>query len=88
MKLLSDSVTPRRKERVTLSRQPMQRIRVIENAVAGKITVREAAQSLNRSERQVQRLKGCCDVKDAEWVKYGNRGTSQRTRSRDTGAYS
>ena len=57
-----------------MSQQQIQRIKVIENAVAGKITVREAAQSLNLSERQVQRLKGCCDVKDGEWVKHGNRG--------------
>jgi len=33
----------------------MQRIKVIENAVAGKITVREAAENLNLSERQVKR---------------------------------
>jgi len=55
MKLLRESVTPRRKERVTLRRQQMQRIKVIENAVAGKITVREAAENLNLSERQVKR---------------------------------
>ncbi len=55
MKLLRESVTPRRKERVTLRQQQMQRIKVIENAVAGKITVREAAESLNLSERQVKR---------------------------------
>ena len=57
-----------------MSQQQIQRIKVIENAVAGNITVREAAESLNLSERQVQRLKGCCDVKDGEWVQHGNRG--------------
>jgi hypothetical protein len=55
--LLSDSVTSAEKERVTLSQEQVQRIKVIENGVAGRITVREAAEYLNLSERQVKRLK-------------------------------
>ncbi len=42
---------------VTLSQKELQRMRVIEKAVDGRLSVREAARLLQRSERQVQRLK-------------------------------
>jgi transposase len=61
---------------VTLSQEQVQRIKVIENAVAGRITIREAAEYLNLSERQVKRLKRAHDEADASWVQHGNRGRS------------
>jgi transposase len=57
-----------------MSQEQLQRIKVIENAVAGRITVREAAEYLNLSERQVQRLKGMHSAEDASWVYHGNQG--------------
>ena len=42
---------------VTLSQQELQRVKVIENAVEGRLTVAKAALLLQVSERQVQRLK-------------------------------
>ena len=42
---------------VILSQKELQRMRVIEKAVDGRLSVREAAGLLQRSERQVQRLK-------------------------------
>lgn len=59
---------------MTLSQEQLQKIKVIENAVSGKISVREAAEYLNLSERQIQRLKRICDTKDSQWVYHGNRG--------------
>ena len=40
-----------------MSQKEFQRVKVIENAVAGRLSVSEAARLLQRSERQVQRLK-------------------------------
>ena len=59
-----------------MSQEQVQRIKVIENAVAGRITVREAAEYLNLSERQVKRLKRAYDAADAGWVQHGNQGWS------------
>jgi len=42
---------------VDLSQKQLQRLVVIENAVAGRVSVREAAEALGRSVRQVKRLK-------------------------------
>ncbi len=58
---------------MTLSQEQLQRVKVIENALAGKITVGEVAEHLNLSERQIQRLKGACDPEDSQWVYHGNR---------------
>lgn len=57
-----------------MSQKELQRIQVIENAVAGRLTVREAAELLQLSERQVKRLKQRCDSGSGEWVHHGNRG--------------
>ena len=57
-----------------MSQDQLQRIKVIENAVAGRITVSEAAEYLNLSERQVQRLKSVHNAEDASWVYHGNQG--------------
>ena len=59
---------------MTLSQEQVQTIKVIENAVSGRITVREAAEYLNLSERQVKRLKRAHDEGDACWVQHGNQG--------------
>src|ERR1035437_192988 len=42
---------------VTMSQKEFQRVKVIENAADGRLSVREAARLLQLSERQVQRLK-------------------------------
>jgi transposase len=57
-----------------LSIRELQRIKVIENAVAGRITVQQASQLLNLSERQIKRLKRRCQPQQVEWVRHGNRG--------------
>lgn len=57
-----------------MSQEQLQRIKVIENAVAGRITVREAAEYLHRSERQIKRLKESYDEDDLSWVYHGNHG--------------
>ena len=57
-----------------MSQKELQRIQVVENAVAGRLTVREAAELLQLSERQVKRLKQRCDSAGREWVHHGNRG--------------
>jgi len=57
-----------------LSQRELQRVKVIENAVAGHITVAEAARLLNLSARQIKRLKQRCVPGEVDWVKHGNRG--------------
>jgi transposase len=57
---------------VDLSQKQLQRIVVIENAVAGRVSVREAAGALGRSERQVKRLKRRFESSDPSWVLHGN----------------
>jgi transposase len=61
---------------VTLSQRELQRIKVVENAVAGVLSVAEAAELLQLSERQVKRLKRRHTADSAEWVYHGNRGRS------------
>ena len=57
-----------------MSQRELQRVKVIENAVAGHITVAEGARLLSLSERQVQRLKKRCVPGEVDWVRHGNRG--------------
>jgi transposase len=59
---------------VTLSQKEFQRVKVIENAVAGRLSVSEAAGLLQLSERQVQRLKRRYRPDCVDWVHHGNRG--------------
>jgi len=60
---------------VTLSQRELQRIKVIENAVEGRLTVSQAAELLQLSARQVKRLKSDCQAADdPEWVKHKNQG--------------
>jgi transposase len=59
---------------VTVSQKEFQRVEVIENAVAGRLRVSEAARLLQLSERQVQRLKRRFCPDSVAWVHHGNRG--------------
>lgn len=71
-----------------MSQKELQRVKVIENAVAGHITVAEAAGLLRLSGRQVKRLKQRCVPGEVEWARHGNRGRatawriSQRIRAK------
>lgn len=56
-----------------MSQKQLQRIVVIENAVAGRLSVAQAAEALHCSPRQVKRLKQRFDPRDATWVLHGNR---------------
>ncbi len=59
-----------------MSQKEFQRVKVIENAAGGRLSVREAARLLQLSERQVQRLKRRYQPDDPGWVRHGNRGRS------------
>ena len=61
---------------VTLSQKEFQRVKVIENAAGGRLSVREASRLLQLSERQVQRLKRRYQPDSVGWVQHGNRGRS------------
>lgn len=60
-----------------LSQRELQRVKVIENAVQGRITVEEASALLQLSTRQVKRLKGRYEAEDVEWVRHRNGGQSK-----------
>ena len=57
-----------------MSQKEFQRVKVIENAVGGRLSVREASRLLQLSERQVQRLKRRYQPDSVDWVQHGNRG--------------
>jgi transposase len=59
---------------VTMSQKELQRVKVIENAAGGRLSVREASRLLHLSERQVQRLKRRYRPDSLGWVQHGNRG--------------
>jgi transposase len=59
---------------VTMSQKELQRVKVIENAAGGRLSVREASRLLHLSERQVQRLKRRYRPDSVDWVRHGNRG--------------
>src|SRR5271163_4081564 len=59
---------------VTMSQKEFQRVKVIENAAGGRLSVREASRLLHLSERQVQRLKRRYRPDSTDWVQHGNRG--------------
>ena len=59
---------------VTMSQKEFQRVKVIENAAGGRLSVREAACLLQLSARQVQRLKRRYRPDSIAWVRHGNRG--------------
>lgn len=66
-----------------MSQRELQRVKVIENAVAGHVTVGEAARLLSLSERQVKRLKQRCVPGEVEWVRHGNLGQRRPWRIAD-----
>jgi transposase len=57
-----------------LSQRELQRVKVIENAKQGRITVAEASGLLQLSSRQVKRLKASYVPDQVDWVRHGNRG--------------
>jgi len=57
-----------------MSQKEFQRVKVIENAAGGRLSVREASCLLHLSERQVQRLKRRYQPDSLDWVQHGNRG--------------
>ena len=59
-----------------MSQKEFQRVRVIENAAGGRLSVREASRLLQLSERQVQRLKRRYRPDSVGWVQHRNRGHS------------
>ena len=59
-----------------MSQKEFQRVKVIENAAGGRLSVREASRLLQLSERQVQRLKRRYQPDSVGWVQHGNRGRS------------
>ena len=59
-----------------MSQKEFQRVKVIENAAGGRLSVREASRLLQLSERQVQRLKRRYQPDCLGWVQHGNRGHS------------
>jgi transposase len=61
---------------VTMSQKEFQRVKVIENAAGGRLSVGEASRLLQLSERQVQRLKRRYRADSVDWVRHGNRGRS------------
>ena len=60
-----------------LSQRELQRVKVIENAVQGRITVAEGSGLLQLSARQVKRLKARYCADQVDWVRHGNRGRSK-----------
>ena len=59
-----------------MSQKEFQRVKVIENAAGGRLSVREASRLLHLSERQMQRLKRRYQPDCLSWVQHGNRGRS------------
>ncbi len=59
-----------------MSQKEFQRVKVIENAAGGRLSVREASCLLHLSQRQVQRLKRRYQPDSPAWVQHGNRGNS------------
>ena len=67
-----------------MSQEQLQRIKVIENAVEGRISVAEAGELLGLSLRQVKRLKQRYQAREADWVYHGNRGKAPANRISET----
>lgn len=71
-------------ESTEFSAHELRRVQVIEDAVGGRITVREAARILQLSPRQVKRLKQKCRAGDTDWMRHGNRGRPKPWRTPET----
>jgi transposase len=59
---------------VMMSQKELQRVKVIENAAGGRLSVREASSLLHLSERQILRLKRRYQPDSTDRVRHGNRG--------------
>jgi len=59
-----------------MSQKELQRVKVMENAAGGRLSVREASRLLHLSERQVRRLKRRYQPDSIDWVHHGNLGRS------------
>jgi transposase len=59
-----------------MSQKGLQRVKVMENAAGGRLSVREASRLLHLSERQVRRLKRRYRPDSIDWVHHGNLGRS------------
>ncbi len=59
---------------LTLSQKQLQRLKVIEKAVEGRMIAAQAGELLGLSERQIQRLKRRYQPDQVDWVYHGNRG--------------
>ena len=57
-----------------LSQKELRRIKVIENAVQGRLSQAKQPSCCSLCERQVKRLKSQYDTADPEWVHHGNHG--------------
>ena len=57
-----------------MSQRELQRVKVIENAVSGRITVQEASGLLGLSTRQIKRLKARYEPEQVDSGRHGNRG--------------
>ena len=68
---------------MTLSQDQLQRIKVVENVVEGRIGVARATELLDLSRRQVQRLKQRYQAHRADWVFHGNQGRPPANRIPD-----
>ena len=62
--------------RVTLNQKELKRLEVLNQLLAGKLTVAQAAQVLGVSQRQVQRLKAAYQTEGVGALVHGNRGRS------------
>ncbi|MDQ6698646.1 MAG: ISNCY family transposase [Acidobacteriota bacterium] len=66
-----------------MTQKQLQRLKVIENAVEGKLTVVEASVLLGISPRQVKRYKARFDARVHDWVLHGNDGREAHNRFPD-----
>src|ERR1700682_4256917 len=64
---------------VTMSQKEFQRVKVIENAAGGRVSVREASRLLQLSERQGQRLKRRYPPASVDWIQHGEHGNRGRS---------
>lgn len=62
---------------MTVSQKQLQRVKVIEKAVEGRVTAGQAALLLRLSERQVKRLKARFEPDSVDWARHGNWGLSK-----------
>ncbi len=65
---------------MTVNQKQLQRLKVIENAVEGKLTVAKAAVLLGLSRRQVKRYKARFDRQMHDWVLHVNNGRGPHNR--------